>query len=298
VTAIDSKRGGLTTWSVFCFPSYYRRIPFSCTCAASFIVILLLSEQSSPKLYFQQYTSTLVSPNVLPCPRSIALLSTSQPCTTSLAVGSKNLWDKNLLPPLSSLMRNGRGSLRSAWKVWSEYVRDEMRTARIAFAISETHFCSRADESSRFADVRLSNHVTLVLAPLGIDINGTPYLNLSSCSHSICLSIHKLLVLHRYLFTNIARASQLANCSRRSTRVPPSPPETVPQRFDQPFHFLDLPAELRCMVYENLDAETRFYTIKILDHPKSSEPCTVSIAIKSFSSYILTTCRLIHDEAL
>jgi hypothetical protein len=118
-----------------------------------------------------------------------------KPCTTSLAVGSKNLWDKNLLPPLSSLMRNGRGSLRSAWKVWSEYVSDRMRTARMSFAISKTHFCSRAGERSRFADARLSNHVTLVLAPLGIDTNGTPYLNLSSCLHSIRLSIRKSLAL-------------------------------------------------------------------------------------------------------
>jgi hypothetical protein len=72
---------------------------------------------------------------------------------------------------------------------------------------------------------------------------------------------------------------------------------------NQSFPFLDLPAELRLMVYEKLSVETRLYTTKDLNHPgmlssKATGPApTSTIVVKSFSTSILTSCKLINAEA-
>jgi hypothetical protein len=66
---------------------------------------------------------------------------------------------------------------------------------------------------------------------------------------------------------------------------------------DQPFRFLNLPAELRCMVYERLNVETRLYTIKYPYLFNTSTPVTTSIVIKSLSTSILASCHLIYAEA-
>jgi hypothetical protein len=66
---------------------------------------------------------------------------------------------------------------------------------------------------------------------------------------------------------------------------------------DQPFRFLDLPAELRCMVYECLNVETRLYTINYSYPFDTSTPVTASIVIKRLSTSILASCHLICAEA-
>jgi hypothetical protein len=66
---------------------------------------------------------------------------------------------------------------------------------------------------------------------------------------------------------------------------------------DQPSRFLDLPAELRCMVYECLNVETRLYTINYSYPFDTSTPVTASIVIKRLSTSILASCHLICAEA-
>jgi hypothetical protein len=69
------------------------------------------------------------------------------------------------------------------------------------------------------------------------------------------------------------------------------------------FRFLDLPAELRVMVYEHLDIVTRLHTIEVLcpgewpEVRKDPRP-TITIKIKSVPGQnILATCRAVFDEA-
>jgi hypothetical protein len=65
-----------------------------------------------------------------------------------------------------------------------------------------------------------------------------------------------------------------------------------------PFHFLDLPPELRLMVYENISIDTRYYVFggpKIWpDHP----PWSVTLIRRTLPLDILVTSRLVHAEAL
>jgi hypothetical protein len=62
----------------------------------------------------------------------------------------------------------------------------------------------------------------------------------------------------------------------------------------QPFRFLDLPPELRCIVYEQIGIRTKHHTLESTNAPdKYSETTLVS---KSLPVQILATCRLINDE--
>jgi hypothetical protein len=68
--------------------------------------------------------------------------------------------------------------------------------------------------------------------------------------------------------------------------------------------FLDLPAELRLMVYERLNSRTHHYCVKQPDEnpvqqprEKASEDIRGAVIIKSFPVAILATCRVIHKEA-
>jgi hypothetical protein len=63
----------------------------------------------------------------------------------------------------------------------------------------------------------------------------------------------------------------------------------------QPFRFLDLPPELRCIVYEQIGITTKHHTLESTNAPdKYSE---ITLVRKSLPVQILATCRLINDEA-
>jgi hypothetical protein len=57
----------------------------------------------------------------------------------------------------------------------------------------------------------------------------------------------------------------------------------------QPFRFLDLPPELRYIVYEQIDSTTKHHTLESINAPNN--PSTVTLVHISLPVQILATCR-------
>jgi hypothetical protein len=82
----------------------------------------------------------------------------------------------------------------------------------------------------------------------------------------------------------------------------PNPPSSAPSpsRDDQPFRFLDLPPELRLMVYKEIYPHTRHYRLKDpVFQPNSADipPSYITLVAKSLPVALLAICRLINAEA-
>jgi hypothetical protein len=63
----------------------------------------------------------------------------------------------------------------------------------------------------------------------------------------------------------------------------------------QPFRFLDLPTELRFIVYEQIDFTTKHHTLESTNAPDNSS--NITFVRKSLPVQILATCQLINNEA-
>ncbi|KAI4954105.1 hypothetical protein J4E91_001815 [Alternaria rosae] len=72
-----------------------------------------------------------------------------------------------------------------------------------------------------------------------------------------------------------------------------------PQVLDQPFRFLDLPKEVRFIVYENLPRTISNTTIEPLpgNYPPSRTTPSFTLIYRSTNTSILCVCKEIHDEA-
>jgi len=71
---------------------------------------------------------------------------------------------------------------------------------------------------------------------------------------------------------------------------------------DKPFRFLDLPAELRYMVYEEIEISSCHYrlndpTFKPEPEEQTTQASYMTLVVKSLPVALLATCRLIHNEA-
>ncbi|KAF2650627.1 hypothetical protein K491DRAFT_682862 [Lophiostoma macrostomum CBS 122681] len=64
---------------------------------------------------------------------------------------------------------------------------------------------------------------------------------------------------------------------------------------NRPFRLLDLPSELRLMIYERLPRRTKYHKVHLANAAGGQSYCL--LAIKSAPISILATCRQIHTEA-
>jgi hypothetical protein len=85
------------------------------------------------------------------------------------------------------------------------------------------------------------------------------------------------------VFANNTSINQQSIWSTRSTMA------------TQPFRFLDLPAELRFIVYEHIDFMTKHYTLEGTDAPENSS--TITFVPKNLPVRILAIFQLINNEA-
>jgi hypothetical protein len=71
-------------------------------------------------------------------------------------------------------------------------------------------------------------------------------------------------------------------------------------RDDEPFRFLDLPSELRLMVYEEIKADTRHYRLKdpVFEARSHGMPASyITLVTQNLPVVLLATCHLINEEA-
>jgi hypothetical protein len=69
----------------------------------------------------------------------------------------------------------------------------------------------------------------------------------------------------------------------------------------EPFRFLDLPKELRLMVYDNITTTTHRYTFKYSPSVPmafgQAQPSSITVTMKSLPLAILRACKFVHEEA-